>query len=220
MIKAVVFDLDDTLFDEIEYVKCGFKAIAENYGELSIYDTLLDLFLKDRNNVYQRAGFNEQDCEKYISIYRNHMPKLKLPPDSQKILESLKSRGIKLGIITDGRPNGQRNKIIALGLDKIVDEFIITDELGGVEYRKPHRLSFEIMRDRLGVEFNEMIYVGDNPQKDFYIGSIYPITTVRLLKTGFYDDCMYYNNVKECCTINNLEEIYEYIVGSNSYKEK
>lgn len=75
--------------------------------------------------------------------------------------------GYKIGIITDGRPEGQRAKIEALGLEKLVDQIIVTDELGGVEMRKPNPTSFCLMSELLGTEYKDMCYVGDNAQKDF-----------------------------------------------------
>ena len=79
----------------------------------------------------------------------------------------IKDKGYKIGMITDGRPNGQRNKIAALGVDKLIDDIIITDELGGAQFRKPCDIAFRIMQKRLGVPYKNMVYVGDNASKDF-----------------------------------------------------
>lgn len=72
-----------------------------------------------------------------MSIYRNQFPKINLYDGVDKIIKNLKRKGIKVGIITDGRPESQRNKIKALGLEELVDDIIITDELGGIQFRKP-----------------------------------------------------------------------------------
>ena len=56
-----------------------------------------------------------------------------------------------------------------------------------------------------------MIYIGDNPQKDFYINSIHPIKTVRLKGDGFYKNYKYYKNHKENYSINKLSKIFEII---------
>lgn len=64
------------------------------------------------------------------------------------MIRNLKCKGIKVGIITDGRPEGQRNKIKALGLEELVDDIIITDELGGIQFRKPNDISFRIIQNR------------------------------------------------------------------------
>ena len=85
----------------------------------------------------------------------------------KEMLENLHQRGIRTGIITDGRPEGQRNKIEALGLEKMVDDIIITDELGGVQFRKPCDISFRIMTNKWRMNYGDIVYVGDNVNKDF-----------------------------------------------------
>ncbi len=84
-----------------------------------------------------------------------------------ELLEDLKKKNIKIGIITDGRPEGQRAKIHALNLLPFVDDCIITDELGGVQFRKPCDIAFRIMLNRWRFNSADVVYVGDNPAKDF-----------------------------------------------------
>lgn len=83
------------------------------------------------------------------------------------MLHALRTQRMKLGIITDGRPEGQRAKLQVLGLESMVDQIIVTDELGGTDFRKPCPLAFQRMKELLGVEYSEMCYVGDNIAKDF-----------------------------------------------------
>lgn len=208
MIKAIVFDLDDTLYSEIEYVKSGFRAIARHFKDETLYKRLWDLFCEDRENVYQRMGFSDDVCSRCIEIYRNHKPDISLDEGILEVLFNLKKKGYKLGIITEGRPDGQWRKIYSLGLDKIMDAIIISDEIGGISCRKPSPKPFEAIREKLGVEFDEMVYIGDNPEKDFFIGSIYPIKTVRVNNdVSIYKDAEYLENVKEDIFINYLSEI-------------
>ncbi|MDQ9892435.1 HAD hydrolase-like protein, partial [Acinetobacter baumannii] len=65
------------------------------------------------------------------------MPEITLYDGVANLILELKNKGIKVGIITDGRVSGQKKKLQALGLDKMVDDIIITDELGGIQFRKP-----------------------------------------------------------------------------------
>ena len=81
------------------------------------------------------------------------------------MIAELKAKGIKVGIITDGRPEGQRNKLEALGLD--VDDVIITDELGGTQFCKPCDIAFRILLTRWRLNPADVVYVGDNSAKDF-----------------------------------------------------
>lgn len=66
-----------------------------------------------------------------------------------------------------GEYRDRRKKIKALGLEKLVDDIIITDELGGVQFRKPCDIAFRIMQCRWGMPFEQIMYVGDNVTKDF-----------------------------------------------------
>ena len=52
-------------------------------------------------------------------------------------------------------------------MDKLIDDIIITDELGGTQFRKPCDIAFRIMQRRWGLPFEQMVYVGDNAEKDF-----------------------------------------------------
>ena len=170
-VEAVIFDLDDTLYSEKDYVRSGYSAVAELLFEVdNVEEKLWSAFEEGKpaiNTVLLDEGiYTEELKDKCLEAYRSHLPNIKLYVGVVEMLTSLRSKGIKLGIITDGRPEGQRNKIKALGLEEIVDEIIITDELGGTSFRKPNDISFRIMQRRLGVPFERMIYVGDNAAKD------------------------------------------------------
>ena len=100
-----------------------------------------------------------------LKVYRSHKPDIHPYSGVAEMIAELKEKGIKVGIITDGRPEGQRNKLKSLGLD--IDDVIITDELGGVQFRKPCDIAFRIMATRWRLNPADIVYVGDNPAKDF-----------------------------------------------------
>ena len=217
-ISAVVFDLDDTLIAERQYVESGYGHIADvlscriDVDSKTIYTVLCDLFASSAKNVFNRLydklgiPYTKEDIMGLVAAYRNHMPDIQFYDDVLPLLETLKSMNIKTGIISDGYIQGQRNKLKALNADRLFDDIIVTEELGR-EYWKPHPRAFEVMRERLNVRFEEMIYVGDNPRKDFFIGSIYPIRTVRVCRDGVYEGVEYLDGVKETYTVNSLAEI-------------
>lgn len=167
-IKGVVFDLDDTLYSEKEYVRSGFKAVSDYLGggyEEKLWtffqhcEPAIDLLLKE-------IGREDEKTE-VVAVYRDHMPTIHLYSGVIELIQRLRLDGIRIGVITDGRPEGQRNKIQALGLDKLVDDIIITDELGGAQFRKPCDISFRIMQRRWRIPASQMVYIGDNLVKDF-----------------------------------------------------
>ena len=167
-IKGIIFDLDDTLFNEIDYIKSGFKAVAKYLGDDSYTDKLVNYFESNKkplNEILKELG-RENELDKVLEIYRTHNPKLKLAEEIKELLTILRDKGVKLGIITDGRPEGQNAKIKALNIEKYVDDIIITDELGGTQFRKPNDISFRIMQNRWRLNPEEITYVGDNLLKD------------------------------------------------------
>ncbi len=184
-LKVILFDLDDTLFNEIDYVKSGFKQIASNYPNISdMYEKLFDAFSKGKkaiDYVLENEGMLEEK-EKCLEIYRNQIPTISLSEEVVSLLNELKDK--RLGIITDGRLEGQKAKIEALGLSKYFEKIIITDELGGKEFRKPNEKAFILMKEHFDCEYSEMVYVGDNITKDF----------IAPIKLGM--NAIYYKNKK------------------------
>ncbi len=165
-IKGAIFDLDDTLYSEKEYVRSGYKAVSDYLG--GGYEDKLWSFFEDGkpaiDELLRELGRDNEKVE-VLEVYRSHKPDIHLYPGVAKMIKGLKAKGIKVGVITDGRPEGQRNKLDALGLD--VDDVIITDELGGVQFRKPCDIAFRIMTTRWRLNPADVVYVGDNPVKDF-----------------------------------------------------
>lgn len=171
-LKALIFDMDDTLYGEKEYVRSGYRQIANLFPEISgAQERLWQLFEEKKAAIdvfLEEIGRDSQEMKQLcLHTYRYQTPEIHLYPGVERMLCQLKEQGFLLGVITDGRPEGQRAKIQALGLEKLVDEIIVTDELGGAEFRKPNPLAFEKMKERLGVDYCEMCYVGDNVSKDF-----------------------------------------------------
>lgn len=165
-IKGVIFDLDDTLYSEKEYVRSGYKAVSEYLGG-KYEEKLWSYFEEGKPAIDEMLKEIGREVEKaeVLKVYRSHKPDIHPYSGVAEMIAELKAKGIKVGIITDGRPEGQRNKLDALGLD--VDDVIITDELGGIQFRKPCDIAFRIMATRWRLNPADVVYVGDNPAKDF-----------------------------------------------------
>lgn len=168
-IKGVIFDLDDTLYSEKQYVRSGYKKIAEYLGREDATDKLWRYFKSGKQAIdaYLTEIGEEDKKAECLKIYREQMPDIALYDGVVEMIEGLKAKGIKVGIITDGRPEGQKNKIKVLGLDKLIEDIIITDELGGIQFRKPCDIAFCIMQNRWRLPYEQIVYVGDNLNKDF-----------------------------------------------------
>lgn len=171
-LKAIVFDLDDTLYGEKEYIRSGYRAIAGTLPQVErMEEKLWHAFEQNKSAIDEvlisEGIYTEELKQQCLSIYRLHQPDIHFYEGAKELLCQLRAAGYKLGIITDGRPEGQRAKIKALGLNRLVEHIIVTDELGGAEYRKPDDRAFVLMRELLDVEYAEMCYIGDNIKKDF-----------------------------------------------------
>lgn len=219
MIKAIVFDLDDTLILEKNYIISGYKHISKrlsNHFEISendIFNILIESFEEDSSRVFNllyeklTIRYTIEDIKELIHMYRNHEPDIEFIDGVIPTLEKLKLRGYKLGLITDGYKITQNAKIKVLEACDYFDYIIVTDELGR-EFWKPHPRAFELMKEELNVGYDEMVYVGDNPTKDFYIKATYPIITFRIKrKESVYQSHEYFNNVFEDESIEFLDEI-------------
>lgn len=167
-ITGVIFDLDDTLYSEKQYVRSGYKAVSKRLGNEIFVDKLWKYFEKGKPAIDELL--NEMNCKdkkaECLEAYRFQEPDICLYGGVRGVLERLK-QNYKLGLITDGQPEGQKAKIKALGLGEYFDEIIIMDELGGIDFRKPNPRSFQILAESFSEEYNRMCYIGDNIHKDF-----------------------------------------------------
>lgn len=176
--KAVLFDLDNTLYPEIEFVKSGFRTVARylssryHFDESALFTQMLHILQRDgRGKVFDTLLhklnlYTEERVKLLVYLYRSHCPTICLYEDTLPTLEYLRRRGMLLGIVTDGMASVQRNKITALGLDKLFDVIICTDEMGK-ECWKPSVIPYKAALDFLQVRSSEATYVGDDTSKDF-----------------------------------------------------
>lgn len=229
MIKLVAFDLDDTLYPESEYIKSGYKYVANIIsGETrinanTVYEDLITLYLENPKYVFNRffearkIEYDREIIQRLVNEYRCHSPEINFYDDVVSGIEELKALQLRLAIITDGFSVAQREKIKALHVDSYFDEIVVTGELGN-QYHKPHPRAFQIVNLKLGIPFDEMIYVGDNPEKDFFIGSILPIKTVRINRGGVYKDKEYLGGVRENVSVETIRQVVEYVIRDSKVR--
>ena len=192
MIKAVVFDMDDTLFAESEYVLSGFAAVDQSLsakGVSGFYEKSKELFKDGHrgsifNDVldYLNVPYCKNDIVKLVAIYREHKPAITMLDDAKWAVEELKSM-YKLGLITDGYLDAQQNKAKALHLEKDFDVLIFTDQFGR-EHWKPSEKPYIEVKKLLNKEHHELIYIGDNPTKDFIAARSLGWKTIHIVREG------------------------------------
>lgn len=178
MKKVLIFDLDDTLYLEISFVKSGFFAVADylikqhrlNFSKETLAQEMMEvLSSQGRGQVFdavlkKHQLFNQKNLKKCVSAYRQHQPNITLPKESVDCLLSFQSYPIY--VVTDGNKRVQRNKIDALGLDQYVKKAMPTHNYG-LKAAKPSTYCFDLIKKWEQVDYKQMLYVGDNPHKDF-----------------------------------------------------
>jgi putative hydrolase of the HAD superfamily len=188
--RAVVFDLDDTLYREHDYVRSGFRAVARRmhaeapeHTEEDVYRALVDEWrAHGRGRVFdavaERLGI-DVSVGALVAAYREHEPRLELYPDAERALVRLEADGVPIGVLTDGMASVQRRKLHALGLQERIACIVVSDEYGSDSW-KPSPVPFRAALERLGVPAGECVYVGDNPHKDFVGARAVGLRTIRV----------------------------------------
>lgn len=196
----ICFDLDDTLYDEINYVKSGFRSVSKYLSDLNflrksenqifkdLIDILncngrgkvIDIFLHD-NEIYSKNL-----VLKCLSVYRKHKPVIKLNSNVSVILRGLKKKYGNLYLVTDGNLVVQRNKINALNLKKYFKKTIPTHQYG-ITNAKPSIYAFKKISIFEKKKISDIIYIGDNPNKDFIELKKNGATTIRINQGMFKD---------------------------------
>jgi putative hydrolase of the HAD superfamily len=176
----MLFDLDDTLLDRDKAVDNLFLLVLEKCYE-DVSDTV-------KNNMLQK--FKEYDKREYgisdktivlESLFDEFAPKYRLPRnyiqdfwnenlpkcfsiDQNTILflNHIK-RHFKVGIITNGSTQRQKAKIMNTGLNEYFDTIVISEEVG---FSKPDKRIFELALNKLNVQSEDVLFVGDDLEKD------------------------------------------------------
>lgn len=182
LIKAVLFDLDETLLDREAMIE---RFLVGQYARLGLQTPSYELYrarfkqldehgYADRYKVFQTlaAEFSlPLSAEELLADFRRHAWQGCQPfPDAHAVLKELRSRGYPLGLITNGSREAQRGKLSAADLAGYFEVILISEEQ---TIRKPEAAIFLRAAEKLGVAPLECLFVGDNPQAD--IGGAYQV---------------------------------------------
>lgn len=175
-VRCVVFDIDDTLYLERDYVRSGFLAVegvvAERFGASGFAERAWAAFERGiRGTIFNEAldqcgvAATSADIAELVAAYREHLPSVALLDDAEACLASL-AGSFALAAISDGPLASQRNKAAALGLSRWCDPVVLTATLGP-GCGKPNPAAFELVEQATGFRREQCVYIADNPAKDF-----------------------------------------------------
>ena len=191
-LEGIVFDLDDTLYLERDYVMSGFRAIGvcveDSFGieaqvvfeelqqlfQRGVRGNTFDLWLSSHPELAQKVSVHE-----LVELYRSHTPEIGLLPRMPTLLSYCQQLGTPLGLISDGFLRSQERKAKVLRLERWIETRIYTDAWGK-PFWKPHARAFEEIMRLWSSEPKRLAYIADNPRKDFVTPRRIGWKTVRL----------------------------------------
>lgn len=179
---VVVFDLDDTLYNEIDYLKSAYFEIAKEIDANNSENLFALMFSRYQNNsdvfayLENTYGISKSSL---LNRYHNHFPNIKPFSAVRDTLLNIKKNQGKTGLITDGRTITQRNKLKALDLTELFDYIIISEEIGT---EKPHENNYLAIEKQL--KSGRFYYIADNCKKDFITPNKRNWCTIGLMDKG------------------------------------
>lgn len=179
---AVVFDLDDTLYNELEYLKSAYRAIAQTLDPKKwemLYSKMFSLY-RSQHNVFEfLSECYAIETTELLDRYRNHIPDIQLFDGVLEVFKAIKKNQGKIGIITDGRSLTQRVKLERLGIYNDIDKIVISEEIGT---EKPCLANFKALESAL--PHCSYCYIADNLKKDFIVPNVLGWKTIALVDNG------------------------------------
>lgn len=174
--RAVIFDLDETLIDNMGSFRAVYPHYCKRYADvLDIDNTVQRTELVEIYHAKNRAEAYSEFCrhwswsnppsfpEFWQEWFMLYVHSAVCFPWTVKTLQTLRCRGLSLGMITNGVRIYQEPKIECSGLRKYFSTIIISEEVG---VDKPNPSIYRICTEQLHVPVNECLFVGDTPETD------------------------------------------------------
>ncbi|GAE91111.1 2-haloalkanoic acid dehalogenase [Gracilibacillus boraciitolerans JCM 21714] len=188
--QTIVFDVDDTLYDQAQsfhqtvreqisqdftpeeldnlykksrkYSELLFDE-SERGGEITTFEWQTGRFIKAFENF--GISMNQEQAADFHYSYKDAQANITLFPEIVELLELLKNQGKQLAILTNGEEGHQSMKIEQLGLTQwISEDHIFISGTHGVA--KPKKVIFDIVEKKLNLNPTETVYIGDSYEKD------------------------------------------------------
>ncbi len=219
---VLIFDLDDTLYNEMSFVHSGFRAVAQFLSDkftLNPDDSFArmcnELELNGRGNIFdivlKEAGvYTKTNLNKTISTYRLHEPDISLSPEAERCLHRFEHYPKYL--VTDGNKVVQYNKVRALNIEPWFKKVFVTHRYG-LHASKPSPHCFHIIAGLEKRPAHSIVYIGDNPHKDFVGIKPLGFRTVRLIN-GMFANLALDEEHEAHVTVNSLDQVTDKLLAA------
>ena len=189
----LIFDLDDTLYLEENYAVSGFEAVSDFVfdayqipREITLRILLSALHSGERHSAFQNLSFScrlpKKAIRECLTVYRGHKPKISLDESTRQLLNTYDQ--VNKYVVTDGNKIVQKRKVDALKLDLYFRYSFVTHNFG-LKAAKPSIFCFNKIREMESVDWIDLVYIGDDPKKDFVNLKPLGVKTIRVM-TGRY----------------------------------
>lgn len=191
MVRGIVVDVDDTLLLERDYVRSGFAAIEawclEDFRVAGVGQAAWKLFEGGHRattitDAMAACGIrvSPETRKRAVEVYRTHDPDIVMHADAADFLARHRATH-RIGVLTDGPWQSQQAKCRALGLDVEADLIVLSDFTGD---QKPATALYRRFEDAWSLAGPELVYVADNPAKDFVALDSLGWAGVRIRRPG------------------------------------
>ncbi|MCM3783477.1 HAD family hydrolase [Neobacillus mesonae] len=226
MVKALIFDLDDTLSDRQASIEQYILKLTNTYFPEA--DAVRQSFIaerfreadqngyRDKKDVYEMlvadlSWSNPPTAQEYISFFKQELARCIKPMEHLFIvLDYFKSKGVPMGMITNGSVQLQGDKIDQLGIRDYFDTVVISAEAG---ISKPHPDIYAIALERLSMEPAHVWFIGDHPHNDIVGAVKCGMKGIWMTRNGVWDDSNEHKPYKSIRSLKELIPLYENAVN-------
>ncbi|WP_274650159.1 HAD family hydrolase [Paenibacillus humicola] len=220
-VKAVLFDLDNTLLDRTATFRLFTEKLLDRYGdgasanereamieEIRIadedgYKNKRELFTELLNSPSIKWSGRPGSAEELMAFYREHyVCSARLMETAAELLARCRPK-YKLGLITNGRTAIQYGKIDRLSLRGSFDFIAVSEEAG---VKKPDLRIFRLALDGLGVAPEEAVYIGDHPVNDMGGADAAGMRTIWLRRNQPWPESL---KVVPYAAVDTLRELFD-----------
>jgi putative hydrolase of the HAD superfamily len=218
-IKLIIIDLDDTIYSEYDFIQSGFQALASDimfychHDRTFLVKKMNEYYLEDKKRVFNNliSFLNIEkiySVSKCIETYKFHKPIIKPYQDFFSFYKKISLNKINLVLLTDGTIQQQKNKVIGLGIKDYFKSIYYSDYYG-IDYRKPNPEIYNRIIKDFKVSVDEVIVIGDNPNKDFFCRKTLGICSIQIIRPNaiYANEIAYLDDIKPERVIHSLDEI-------------
>ncbi len=186
--KAVLFDVDDTLYNQADIFRDAYETVfgtrftldteklftasrrrsdevfeASQRGEM----TMEAMYIYRIQKAFEDLGvaISDEEALLFQEKYAENQRNLKVPDKTAALLEACRAAGVTMGVITNGPSQHQWKKVHALGLEQWIptEHIFVSGDCGAA---KPDPAVFRYAQEKLGLEAADLIFVGDSYEND------------------------------------------------------